>query len=301
MSEHLPRHQLEDILADAARAPEHLAACERCSERLRNMEAARAAFAREHSASDFARRVMALSRPAPRRDDEWTAALGATASDFARKVMGPRPPAPRGGYAWAAAFGAFAGNVARKVMAMQRPGARRGFVSAAAFGAFVLAAVAMFVQRDPSEDVIRYRGTSASLQAYVQDGRGAHAVHDGEVLSGGAQLAFAYTLSEPQHLLLFGIDDAGAITRYFPDEPIAHSSALPAGAKRQLPVGIELDARRGRERLIALFSREPLDRESVQDALGSAWRQMRARGKGISEPFELALPAQQISLWFEKQ
>lgn len=270
MTEHPPRHQLEDFLADAARVSRaselraHLAVCERCSERLRNMEGARAAFAREQSASDFARKVMA-ARPESRPGC-------ARAGAFARKGMATRRTALRRGYAWATASGALA-----------------------------LAAVAMLALPDSSDDAIRYRGTSVSLQAYVQHGTGVHALRDGEALPGGTQLAFAYALSEPQHLLLFGIDDAGTITRYFPDSSIAQPSALPAGAKRQLPVGIELDARRGRERLIALFSTEPLDREAARGALESAWRQVRAHGKDISEPLELALPAKQISLWFDKR
>lgn len=250
MSEHPPRHQLEALLADSvrvARASElraHLAVCERCSERLRNMEEARAAFTREHSASDFARRVMTSRRP-PRRHK----------------------------YVWAAA----------------------------GCGALALAAAVLLMLRDHSEAAIRYRGAAVSMQAYVQHGTGVHVLHDGDVLAGGTQLAFAYTLSEPQHLLLFGMDDAGTLTRYFPDGSIAQSSALPAGAKRQLPVGIELDARPGRERLIALFSTEPLDQDAARGALESTWRQMRARGKSIREPFELALPAKQISLWFDKR
>jgi|GEM_PF-5810771 len=250
MSEHPPRHQLEAFLADAApvaRAAElraHLDACERCSERLRNMDGARAAFMREHSAVDFARKVMAARRPTPRRRLMWAAVGG---------------------------------------------------------GALALAAAVLLTLRAPREAAIRYRGAAVSLQAYVQHGTGVHELHDGEVLAGGTQLAFAYTLSEPQHLLLFGIDDAGAITRYFPDGSIAQSSALPAGAKRQLPVGIELDARRGRERLVALFSTEPLDQDAARVALESTWRQVRARGTSIGEPFELALPAKQISLWFDKR
>ena len=248
MSEHLPRHLLEAFLFESghmSRAPElraHLAACAHCSGRLRNMEDARAAFAREHSASEFARKVMAAGRPAPRR-----------------------------GYAWAAACGALA-----------------------------LVALA-WALHEPPEAAIRYRGAGVALQAYVQGENGVQALQDGDVLSGGARLAFTYSLNERQHLLLFGIDDTGAITRYFPDGEIVQSSALPAGAKRQLPVGIELDARRGRERLIALFSTRALDHAAARTALESAWRQARARGRGISEPLELALPVKQISLWFDKR
>jgi hypothetical protein len=101
-------------------------------------------------------------------------------------------------------------------------------------------------------------------------------------------------------LLLLGIDDAGTITRYFPDGNIVQSSALAAGAGRQLPVGVELDARPGRERLIALFSAAPLDEVSARAALAAAWRTARAQGKDNSQPFQLALPAEQISLWIDK-
>jgi hypothetical protein len=251
MSEHLPRHLLEAWLANEPIAPAlrtHLAACERCSERLHKLECARAAFASEHSASDFARRVSA--------------------------VAAARRPAPR----------------------------HRGWLvgSAAACGALALAAL-VWMLREPSEAAIRYRGAAVSMQAYVQTENGARVLREGEVLSGGARLAFTYTLSEPQHLLLYGIDDAGTITGYFPDGEIVQSSALSAGAKRQLPVGIELDARRGRERLIALFSATPLADSAARAELEATWRQLRAHDKGIAELFELALPAKQISFWFDKR
>jgi hypothetical protein len=152
----------------------------------------------------------------------------------------------------------------------------------------------------PSKPVIRYRGSGISLQAYVRSGTGSRELHQGEALSAGAQLAFTYTVAEPQHLLLFGVDDGGTITRYFPDGNIARSSALSAGATRQLPVGIELDARRGHERLIALFSETVLDEARARAAIETAWREARARGKSVTEPFELPVPARQISLWFDR-
>lgn len=256
MSEHLPRHLLEAYSADASRLPNtselrgHLAGCERCSARLREIESARAAFLQDHPANEFARRVIAATKPG---------------------VMTPR----------------------RSRLLVGR---------SAASGALVLAAAAsLLLLRDPSEPAIRSRGANVAMQAYVQSGAGVHVLREGEVLSGGTQLAFTYTLYEPRHLLLLGIDDAGTITRYFPDGKIVQSSALRAGSKRQLPVGIELDARRGRERLIALFSAGPISEDSARAALEASWREARARGRDIAEPFELALPAQQISLWFDKR
>jgi hypothetical protein len=178
---------------------------------------------------------------------------------------------------------------------------RAAFHWAALGGALALAAAAVLSLRVPSEPGIRYRGVGdVSMQVYVQSKTGARLLREGEALSGGAQLSFTYTLTKPQHLLLFGIDDAGTITRYFPDAILAQSSALAAGATRQLPVGIELDARRGRERLIALFSATAPDEASVRAAIEDAWRKSRTAGKDLREPFALALPAKQISLWFDK-
>jgi hypothetical protein len=63
--------------------------------------------------------------------------------------------------------------------------------------------------------------------------------------------------------LLLGIDDTGAITRYFPADGET-SATLPAGARVQLPVAIELDHHRGQERIVALTQRAHLHAKSTQ-------------------------------------
>ncbi len=168
---------------------------------------------------------------------------------------------------------------------------------AAAIAAAALIAVVVG-SRDPNE--IRYKGPTAQLQFYVKHDARTRLVSAGDTLAAGDQLAFTYSLTQPQHLLLFGIDDAGTITRYFPEPALAPSTVLPAGVARQLPVGIELDARRGQERLIALFSSTPLDEARARDALGAALRAARERGGGIADVRDLPLPATQVSVWFTK-
>jgi len=94
---------------------------------------------------------------------------------------------------------------------------------------------------------------------------------------------------------------AGTVTQYLPKGPPANGTALPAGGPQQLPVGIELDGRRGQERLVALFSNEPLTEARAHLALRSALVLARAQGRGIPELGELALPeVNQVSVWFEK-
>lgn len=250
MSEHLPRHALEELATDEARvAPElraHLAECEHCSRRLQTIDHARAQHALEHSASEFARRV-----------------TKAAAGRYA-------PAPPRLHLRWALLG-----------------------------GALTAAAIALALLM-PAQPEIRYRGSGISLQVFVRRGTEIRELREGESLPAGTQLAFTYTVAAPQHLLLFGLDDGGTITRYFPDATLARTSALASGATRQLPVGIELDARRGRERLIALFSEAAIDEAPARAAIEAAWRAARARGKSVDDPLELELPAKQISVWFDK-
>jgi hypothetical protein len=154
----------------------------------------------------------------------------------------------------------------------------------------------LWVRRD-APDAIRLKG-GRSLQAFVQrDGRPV-ALEDGQPLKEGDRLAFTYSLSEARHLLLLSIDDTGAITRYYPVD--ADHGALAPAARAQLPLGVELDAHRGEERLVALFSREPLDEARAKDALRNALRAAQAQGRGIASMTTLAVPAEQASVWFKK-
>lgn len=149
----------------------------------------------------------------------------------------------------------------------------------------------------PEPTAIRFKG-QASLQVFVQRDGGAEEVTNGQALETGDQLAFVYTLAEAQNLLLLSIDESGAMTRYFP--AASASALLSPAARAQLPVGIELDAHRGEERLFALFSRETIDEARARDALQESLRAARARGVGIAGMSPLQLPAQQTSLWFRK-
>lgn len=172
---------------------------------------------------------------------------------------------------------------------------RAPFATAIAAAALIAIAVGL---RHPN--AIRYKGPAAQLQFYVKHDARTRLVSAGDTLVAGDQLAFTYSLTQPQHLLLFGIDDAGTITRYFPEPALAPNAVLPAGIARQLPVGIELDARRGQERLIALFSVTAIDEARARNALSAALHAARAGGGGIVDVHDLPLPAVQISVWFTK-
>jgi hypothetical protein len=175
-----------------------------------------------------------------------------------------------------------------------RVGALVGLAAAAALGVIAL-------QRrlpDASTDAIRPEGT-VSFQVQARSGDRTFALHDGATLAPGDQLAFTYSLTEPRHLLLLGVDDAGTVTRYFPP---AGESGRPLGKTdgAQLPVGVELDARRGRERMFALFSQAPFDESAVRLAIARALARAQAGGAGIEALPELDVDAEQVRVWFQK-
>lgn len=160
----------------------------------------------------------------------------------------------------------------------------------------VAAACLLWIQRPvplASSEVIRIKG-AASFEVFVKRGERISTVRDGDALATGDQLGFVYTLAEPRHLLILSIDDTGAISRYYPSD--VGSRPLPAGARVQLPLAVELDAHRGAERLVALFSDAPPNEDAARRALGAAFQ----RTADLSKLGDIDLPLQQVSTWFRK-
>jgi hypothetical protein len=202
------------------------------------------------------------------------------AADFARAVVEqaaqPEPPPRRRWQGWSA------------------PG-----VLASAAGSLAIGAAALlWFSRAPAPPAIRLKG-GVSLQAFAKHAGRTSALRDGDALAPGDQLAFEYALDRPRYLLLLGIDDAGAITRYFPADS-SGAAPLAATPRAQLPVGIELDARKGQERLYALFSAAALDEAEARGALIQALFAAHAHGAAIAALRELDLPAHQVTIWFRK-
>jgi hypothetical protein len=158
------------------------------------------------------------------------------------------------------------------------------------------AAVLVWLHPAPEPRAVRSKG-GVSLEVIARRGAIQSPLRDGEALSPGDQLAFSYTLDQPRYLLLLGVDDAGEITRYF-----AADDALAVAPRAQLPTGIELDARKGDERLYALFSEVALDEAVVRHAITRELAAVRAYGHGIAamRAIDLQPPVHQITLWFRK-
>lgn len=139
-----------------------------------------------------------------------------------------------------------------------------------------------------------------ALLVIARHGNQTRPLRDGDALAAGDQLAFEYALVRPQHALLLSIDDAGGIKRYFPAEGATESLLAPT-ARAQLPVGVEVDAGKGEERLYAFFSDTELDEAAARAELVRALAATRAiRGGGIPTLDEVDLPAEKVSVWFRK-
>jgi hypothetical protein len=156
-------------------------------------------------------------------------------------------------------------------------------------------AVALSAWLQPS--AIRTKG-AVSLEVIAKRGAIQNPLADGESLTAGDQLAFAYTLDRPRYLLLIGVDASGEVTRYY-----ASPSPLAAATRRaQLPVGIELDASRGDERVYALFADTALDEGKIRAAVREGLAEARARGRGVDALERLELPESisAFSVWYRK-
>jgi hypothetical protein len=147
-------------------------------------------------------------------------------------------------------------------------------------GLAAAAALAFIWLRPGAEDsppsAIRLKG-GPSLRVFVKRGQATVELTDGAEVASGDQLAFAYTLPEPRHLVLLGGDRSETMTVYFSSSETA-SGPLAAG-RAQLPVGVELDAHPGEERLVAVFSPSPLDEAAVR----RAWTGARDAGVEVVE------------------
>lgn len=274
MMEHLSRVAIERSLArDHSQLDsdaEHLRACRECRDRKGAILAERAAYLQRFPATEFARGVLAKAtgrEPARRRG--WRA----------RAIP-----------AWTAAAALAAGLVA----VWQRQ-------------ALVPEPRALDPRPDEPSHMsapngageIRTKGTASRLDAYVRREGVTQPLRNGETLAKGDPLAFTVTLTEPRYLLLLGVDTGGGVTRYYPPPDVPPAGPLPAG-RAQLDVGVELDDSRGDERVIALFSRAPLDEAAVRRRIAAVWAQARSAPGAPPRPLPLELGAEQTEVWFRK-
>jgi len=252
MDGHPSRLQLERILADVQHAREeavrdHVARCDVCQDRLERMRAQDAAFLEAYpSASSLAR-----------------------ATHPAAEERRPRPAAqdrePAGALSWARLFG-------------WRLGFATGLVAAAAAGLVLWLWPGQTGDRAgpggraPTANTVRLKGASV-VEVAVKRAERSFPWH-GERLRAGDVLAFRVT-SERPYLLIFSVEESGRVSFFFTDPSGRRSRLIEPGRRHTLGQGVKLDRYDKAERLFVVLSREPVESQTVRQAVAQRLSQLR--------------------------
>lgn len=123
------------------------------------------------------------------------------------------------------------------------------------------------------------------------------AVVSGEELTPGSELVFSVDTEGYDHVLVFGVEESGTITPYYPDDARGRSLMVGRGRGLGLPDSVVLDDAVGQERLVAIFSNRPLTWARVHAAATEA---LEATGVAGMRP--LGIPETgEASIWFVKR
>lgn len=124
------------------------------------------------------------------------------------------------------------------------------------------------------------------------------AVQNGSAITVGSVLTFSVNTLTHDHVTVFGVEENGTITAYYPDQS-GHSMLVGQGRGLRLPDQVTLDSSAGQERFFAVFSSSPLAWSDVQRAANDAWT---ASGGQLTDMGGPGLPdTQEASVWFDKQ
>lgn len=169
-------------------------------------------------------------------------------------------------------------------------GSWRSLMPVAGLAAAALAAV--LVSKSQTEDDV-YVGTKGAARPSLEvvasrpGGEQVKVRPGSTVLHPKDRIRFVVTPGAFEYVLIASRDGAGTFTVYHPFNG-AQSARLAPGA-HELPGAVELDAAVGRERLVAVFSKQPVESAAVQAALAAAPEAPSVQG------------AEVVSWEFEKQ
>ena len=121
-----------------------------------------------------------------------------------------------------------------------------------------------------AHQLVRLKDDSGiTLQVVAQRSTGEQLnVTGGQVLRPGDKLRFLVNPGAARYLLIGALDASGAFTVYHPFG--GTMSATVEGTLRELPGAIELDQVTGAEKLVAVFSQEPVDAKVLQRSMDNA-------------------------------
>ena len=236
--------------AEQRSAEAHLQACERCRARHADRVEARRLFAT--AAPPFATFRRSVAQPA------------ASAPDPDRRSVPSTRARPAPLARWLAAGGALAAAAAL-ALAIGQPWRQTGPADAGD---------------------TRTKGGLARLGWVVRRGDRVFVGHADQPLRAGDRVRFTVSAREPVFVAIFGLDDAGAPSLYYPEGD--RLSLVEVGREQLLPAAIEFDAVGDEERVLAVFCRNPEPVAGVHDAIARSAAQPVLPDGCTSERFSLA-------------
>ncbi|MBD3241232.1 MAG: DUF4384 domain-containing protein [Chitinivibrionales bacterium] len=148
----------------------------------------------------------------------------------------------------------------RRVNMLSRP------VLALAATLVLLTAGGIALQLTTGRAGYRLKGDSVSLHLYVLGDSGTAEVRESRTYHPGERIQMTYSCGERNHLLLFGIDQTGTVTTYYPLSGDS-SVVVPKGTDLPFPHSIELDDYTGQESFVAIFTAAALSAADIRQRL----------------------------------
>lgn len=151
--------------------------------------------------------------------------------------------------------------------------------------------------RMPGEETILVKG-APTLAIFVKTPRGEGVAYDGKrILGGGDGIKFSVLPAGYSYLLILSVDEARNVQAYYPLNA-SRSGRLSSRLRRQdLPGALTLDAARRNERLLAIFSRHPIETARVRSQVLAQLRQGRALGQLAPDLGDAVI----VTLWVIKR
>lgn len=130
---------------------------------------------------------------------------------------------------------------------------------------------------------------------------------DGATIAWDAELVFLVDSVGWDHVIVFGVEEDGTVTPYYPEEADGQSLLIGQGQALRLPDSVILDGTPGNERFVAVLSSAPLPWVSVEAAWAGtgdgglpAMSAERVEALGLDGALGLE-GTREVSVWFVKR
>lgn len=136
------------------------------------------------------------------------------------------------------------------------------------------------------------KGAQPSLEVYAQRGEGgSFAVGSGAELQPNDKIRFVVNPAGSRYVMIASHDGAGVFSVYAPFGSDVSQPVADAKTRLELPGAVELDETLGTERVVAVFSDEPLTASQVEAALKSDAKNPSLKGaRFVAREFRKVAP-----------